>query len=224
MTDKPLMSTIRYLVNALTNFDVQNPRNLPSSGGILLTTNHISRLDTPLLIGSTDRKDIVAIVAKKYQKKPFFKWVLERMGTLVWMDRERMDFSAIREALSYLRKGFVVGIAPEGTRSHGAKGLLEGKQGAALLAARAAVPIIPVCIIGSDRIYQNWMRFRRPPITIKFGKPYYLPEIDLNDRQAWLMRCTEEIMCRIAALLPTEYRGFYADHPRVKELLGDWES
>jgi 1-acyl-sn-glycerol-3-phosphate acyltransferase len=53
------------------------------------------------------------------------------------------------------------------------------------------------------------------------GKPYYLPEIDMANRQAWLERYTDEIMCQIAALLPLEYRGFYADHPRLKELLAE---
>jgi 1-acyl-sn-glycerol-3-phosphate acyltransferase len=221
MKKKPLMSTIRFLVRLLTKFDVQNADHIPETGGILLTTNHLSRLDTPLLIASTRRDDLVAIVAKKYQKKPFFKWILDQIGTMVWMDREKTDFSAIREALNHMRHGALVGIAPEGTRSHNGLGLLEGKQGAAVMAARAEVPILPVGIIGSDQIYASWGKLRRPHIIMRFGEPYTLPEMDRDDRQAWLEKYTDEIMCRIAALLPPAYRGFYADHPRLKALLAE---
>lgn len=217
----PLLAPIRFLVRTITKFQVENGENIPAEGGVLLTTNHLSRLDTPLLLAITDREDLVAIVAKKYRKMFFFRWVLSKVGTMVWMDRSTTDFSAMRDALEQLRKGAIVGIAPEGTRSRNSKGLLEGKPGAALMAARASVPIVPVGIIGSEKINQYWLKLSRPPVTIRVGQPYTLPEIDRDNRQESLLRSTEEIMCRIAALLPPEYRGFYADHPRLKELLAE---
>jgi 1-acyl-sn-glycerol-3-phosphate acyltransferase len=178
-------------------------------------------LDTPILLAITDRDDLVAIVAKKYKEKPFFKWILEKVATMVWMDRTKTDFSAMREAIDQLRAGAMVGIAPEGTRSRETIGLLEGKPGAALLVAQTSVPIVPVGIIGSEKINQHFLRLKRPPVTIRVGEPYTLPEIDRNDRQGWLSRSTEEIMCQIAALIPEEYRGFYNDHPRLHELLAE---
>jgi 1-acyl-sn-glycerol-3-phosphate acyltransferase len=219
MDSKPLLNLIRFLVKTLLKFQVINQERIPGEGGILLTTNHLSRLDTPILMAITDRNDLVAIVAKKYQEKPFFKWILGKLGTMVWMDRTRTDFSALRDALDHLRHGAIVGIAPEGTRSSENKGLLQGKQGAALMAARASVPIIPVGIIGSENINEAWLHLRRPEVTIRVGEPYTLPAMDQENKQAWLARNTDEIMCRIAALLPQEYWGFYADHPRLAELL-----
>lgn len=221
MKKYPLLEPVRFLVRTLTKFHVENQERLPKTGGVLITTNHLSRLDTPILLAITDRNDLVAIIAKKYQEKPFFKWVLEKVGTMVWMDRTRTDFAAMRDALDQLRHGAMVGIAPEGTRSRGTKGLLEGKPGAALMAARASVPIVPIGIVGSENINQHFMRLKRPPVDIRVGEPYRLPEMDREDRQGWLSRSTDEIMCRIAALLPPEYRGFYADHPRLKELLAE---
>lgn len=221
MPGQPLFPLVKYFVNHLTRYEVVNGERIPPQDGLLMTTNHLSRLDVPFLMAMTDRTDQVAIVAKKYQEKPFFKWLLGKIGTIVWMDRDETDFTALREVLEYLRKGHVVGIAPEGTRSHGGVGLLEGKQGAAVMAARASVPILPVGIVGTEKIYGGWLKLRRPPVTIRVGKPYYLPEIDMANRQAWLEQYTDEIMCQIAALLPPEYRGFYADHPRLKELLAE---
>jgi len=219
MSQYPLLSTVRFLVRRLTKFNVINPQNIPEKGGVLITTNHLSRLDTPIMLAITEREDLVGIIAKKYKEKPFFKWILEKMGTMIWMDRENTDLSAIRDALDYLRHGAIVGIAPEGKRSRDSQGLLQGKRGAALMAARASVPIVPVGIMGSDEVYDHWLRLRRPPITVNVGKPYTLPEFDMGDRQGWLSRCTDEIMCQIAALLPQEYRGFYTNHPRTLELL-----
>jgi len=219
MKKYPLLEPIRSLVKTLTKFSVENKERLPKEGGVLVTTNHLSRLDTPILLAITDRDDLVAIVAKKYKEKPFFKWILEKVATMVWMDRTTTDFSAIREAIEQLRKGAMVGIAPEGTRSRESTGLLAGKPGAALMVARTSAPIVPVGIIGSDKINQHFLRLRRPPVTVRVGEVYTLPEMDRDDRQGWLSRSTEEIMCRIAALLPPEYRGFYKDHPRLQELL-----
>lgn len=219
MSDYPLLKPIQFLVRTLTKFEVIHPENLPKTGGALITTNHLSRLDTPLLLAITDRTDLVGIIAKSYLEKPIIKWILQKAGAMVWMDRATTDFTAIRDALTYLREGAIMGIAPEGTRSHEAKGLLKGKAGAALMADRAGMPIVPVAILGSDQIYAHWMKLRRPNVTITIGEPYFLPDIDFGDRQTWLAACTDEIMCRIAALLPPEYRGVYKDHPRLRELL-----
>lgn len=221
MNDTPLLPVIRWLVKVLTKFEIIDGENLPAQGGVLVTTNHLSRLDTPFLLSITDRNDLVAIVAKKYRRKPFFKWILGKIGTMVWMDRENTDFAAIRDALEYLRQGAIVGIAPEGTRSHESEGLLEGKQGAAVLAARANVTIVPIGIIGSEKVNDGWEHLRRPPVTIRVGKPYTIPPMDRENRQAWLVQYTDEIMCRIAAMLPEDYRGFYTDHPRLQELLAE---
>lgn len=223
MKKTPLLPVVRWLIKVLIKFNVEDEENLPKTGAALVTTNHLSRLDTPFLLTITERDDLVAIVAKKYRRKLFFKVILEKIGTMVWMDRETTDFSAIREAVNYLRQGAIVGIAPEGTRSRESKGLLEGKQGAAVLAARANVPIIPVGIIGSDNVNAYWAHLRRPPVTIRIGEPYFIPAMDRDNRQAWLSKYTDEIMCRIAELLPEKYRGFYADHPRLKELLAEKE-
>ncbi len=218
MSQYPLLKPIQFLVRTLTNFQVIHPENLPKTGGALITTNHLSRLDTPLLLAITDRTDLVGIIAKSYLEKPIIKWILQKAGKMVWMDRSTTDFGAIRDALVLLREGAIMGIAPEGTRSHEAKGLL-GKPGAALMADRAGVPLVPLAILGSDKIYQGWMKLHRPTVTVTIGEPYHLPEVDFGDRQAWLTRSTDEIMCRIAALLPPEYRGHYKDHTRLKELL-----
>jgi 1-acyl-sn-glycerol-3-phosphate acyltransferase len=138
----------------------------------------------------------------------------------VWLDRYEADFRTLRIVLKRLKKGEILGMAPEGTRSE-TEALVMGKPGAAYLAAKANVPIIPVGLTGTeDRVVKYRLRhLRRLDINIRIGEPFYLPPMDRKNRDEYLDQSTEEIMCRIAELLPPQYRGVYADAPRLQELL-----
>jgi 1-acyl-sn-glycerol-3-phosphate acyltransferase len=117
-----------------------------------------------------------------------------------------------------LKAGGVLGLAPEGTRSHTGQ-LQEGKTGAAYLADRAGVPIVPVALAGTENVWRNLKRLRRTPVACTIGQPFRLPS-DGRAKGEQLKHLTDEVMCRIAALLPPQYHGAYAGHPRLKELLG----
>lgn len=222
MKRQTIMRIIGKVAKLIVNLKVTGYEDLPQAGGFLLTTSHTSRLDTPFLMLSTPRQDVIAILADKYKKKFFFGWFLESVG-VIWMNREVSDFGAFRKAVDHLKKGWIVGIAPEGTRSADLK-LQEAKPGAALLASKAGVPVVPAGITGSHDMGKRLLRFQKMDVHVNFGKAYYLPPMDNNDHKAWLAACTDEIMCRIAALLPPENRGVYAEHPRLKELLQEAES
>jgi 1-acyl-sn-glycerol-3-phosphate acyltransferase len=83
------------------------------------------------------------------------------------------------------------------------------------------VPIVPVGIVGSEdkKVAANLKRLRRTPVEVHVGMPFMLPPAPVKDRDRVLKEYTDEVMCQIAAQLPPEYWGFYADHPRLKEIL-----
>lgn len=122
--------------------------------------------------------------------------------------------------IALMEAGKCLIIAPEGTRSRSGS-LIEGKPGVAYLAARSGFPIIPVGITGTEdkTIFRNIKRFKKSTVTLTGGKPFVIPPLPNKDRDAALRNATDEVMCRIAALLPETYRGIYKDHPRMKELL-----
>ena len=159
------------------------------------------------------------LVAEKYREIPLVPWLVKLLDG-IWVDRFNADMGAVREALRRLHKGGVLTLAPEGTRSK-TGALIKGWAGASYLAAKAGAPIIPVALVGTeDRVVlSNLQRLKRSPIVAYAGKPFTLPPLPNKDREAALEADTDEIMCRIAALLPPDYRGVYADHPRLKELL-----
>lgn len=211
-----MYSILRFLFRNLTRVEVQHPDKVPATGACILATNHMSRLDVPLLMITTPRHDLIALVADKYKTNILFSFMVQVTGS-IWLDRKMADFTAFRSALDYLRKGGVLGIAPEGTRST-VRALLPGKAGAVLLAEKARAPIIPVGIAGTEDSVSQLFHLRRPALVVRYGEPFTLPPMDREDRDAWLQQSTDEIMCRIAVLLPEKYHGAYAGHPRVKEL------
>jgi 1-acyl-sn-glycerol-3-phosphate acyltransferase len=211
-----LQSIVRILLTGLATVEFSGTEHLPKQGGVMVTTNHMSQLDTATLFINPGRSDITALITDKYQKYLFFRWFVRTAGG-IWIDRTKADFSAFRATIEVLKKGQAVGIAPEGTRSETAQ-LQEGKPGAVLLALKAGVPVVPVGIYGSENAFDQLYSFKRPHIHACFGPAYTLPPLDRENRDEALAWATEEVMCRIAVLLPQQYWGFYADHPRVKEL------
>lgn len=214
-----LYRLVSFVFRHLTTTTFIGSEHIPPTGGFVMATNHISRLDTPVLFINPVRRDMTALVADKYMNHILFRW-FTRIAEGIWIDRTKADFSAMNQALAMIRTGRPMGIAPEGTRSTTAR-LLEGKPGVVLLAQRAQVPIVPVGIWGTEKTQPNLIRLRRGIIHAHFGPAFNLPPLPREGRDAEIQRQTDEVMCRIAVLLPPEYRGFYADHPRLQELLAE---
>jgi 1-acyl-sn-glycerol-3-phosphate acyltransferase len=209
MKKKTLQTIVRFLLRALTDTQYFGLENIPKSGGVILAINHLSYLDTPLLLVNPVRPDITALVTTKYEEKALIGWFV-RTAQGIWINRDIADFSAVREAAKALKKGLALGIAPEGTRSK-TGGLQEAKPGTVMIAVKTGAPIIPVGITGSEIAFHELARFRRPKLTVRFGEPFVIPPIQSSGRSKALQTWTDELMRRIAALLPQSYRGVYAD-------------
>lgn len=214
---KFLHRLLRLLVRILTRTEVAGLENIPSKGAYILAANHLGLLDPVIVFTMLERQDATGIVAKKHQRNPIFRWIVDSVDG-IWINRNEADSRAIRQAKAYLDRGGILGLSPEGTRSP-THALLPAKTGVAYLADKAGVPIIPVAITGTENGMRKVFALQRPQIRVVVGKPFALPPVSRQNRDADLKRNTDEIMCRIAAMLPEAYRGVYADHPRLQELL-----
>jgi len=208
MKKETLRKLIKALVKILTRTEFIGLENIPASGGVILAINHMSHIDTLVVFINPIRSDITALVTTKYLERPLVKWFTEVAGG-IWINRDIADFTAIQRASKALADGLALGIAPEGTRSKTGK-MQEGKPGTIMLALKSGAPIVPVGITGTEDALKKLARLRRPRITVRFGEPFTLPEFHPRQRSEELKRWTEILMRRIAALLPEEYRGFYA--------------
>jgi 1-acyl-sn-glycerol-3-phosphate acyltransferase len=218
MKYKTLRSMVRFIMNLIVDIEVRGLEKLPP-GNVIVAANHLGRLDTAALMCILDREDIIMPVAEKYQDHPFYG-ALGRSVNAVWLNRFEADYSAFRQILERMKQGGILAIAPEGTRSKTAA-MQEAKMGVAFLASKSGYPVLPVAVTGTeDRgVVENLKHFRRSKITVRAAELMYIDIPKGKGREEALRQATDEIMCQIAALLPENYRGFYADHPRLKELL-----
>jgi 1-acyl-sn-glycerol-3-phosphate acyltransferase len=218
MKYKTLRSIIRFLLKLIADVEVVGLEKLPQ-GNVLLAANHLGRLDTAVLLYAIDREDIIIAVAEKYKNHPLFG-AMGRAVDAVWLNRFEADFSALRELLARMKKGGLMVIAPEGTRSK-TEALQPGKLGAAFLAGKSGYPVLPVALSGTeDRvIVENLKKFRRSKIRAVAGDLFTVEIPKGGGREQAMREATDELMCRLAAELPEKYRGVYAEHPRLKELL-----
>ena len=135
---------------------------------------------------------------------------------VIWLHRGRPERRAVRAALDGFAEGRIIVIAPEGRYSL-IGGLEEGSHGAAYLAFKADVPIVPVVVIGTENahVYGHMRRWQRAPVTFRVGKAFRLSQ--QADRREVMREGTHQIMVSLANLLPESYHGIY-------RTVSDWQS
>ena len=210
---------ISLLLNLVARIDIHGYEYLPAEGNCVVATNHLGIIDVPIGLYALKRWDIFVMIGEKWEKVGLFRWAGKYLN-LIFIDRFNPDIKTLRKVISLMEKNKILVIAPEGTRSR-TGALIEAKPGVSYLAAKLNRPIVPVAITGTEDevLLANLKRLRRSDITVTAGPAFTLPPLPRENRDQALKRYTDEIMCRIAAILPEKYRGVYADHPRLKELL-----
>lgn len=209
---------VRFMMRVITRIETHGLEKIPG-GNVIVAANHLGRLDTAVLLCVLDREDIIMPIAEKYKSHPVFG-TIGRAANGIWLNRFEADYSAFRQILERMEGGGLLVIAPEGTRSR-TEALQEGKMGVAFLAGKSGYPILPVAVTGTeDRlIVENLKRFRRTKIVVRTGDLLHIEIPKGRGREETMREVTDEIMCRIGAMLPEKYRGVYSDHPRLKALL-----
>lgn len=197
---------VTVVLRLLTRVKVEGTEQIPKEGAFILAPNHLHVLDVPVLLMFVHRRT-VPFAADKWIGH-FFGWILVTFGNAIFVARGTPDRRALSKALTVLKAGGVLALAPEGTRSRNGT-LGEGHTGLAYLATRAPAAILPVVAYGQEKCFDYWRRLRRVPIYVRFGQVIELPpgrwSVDELEKQ------TEQIMLSLAGLLPVEYRGIYAE-------------
>lgn len=220
MKFKTLRSIVRFIMGIISDIEVVGVENIPQDNiNLLAASNHLGRLDTAVLLCVIDREDIIMAIAEKYKNHPLYG-AIGRAVNGIWINRFEADFSALREILVRMQKGGLMVIAPEGTRSK-TEALQEGKMGVAFLASKSGYPVMPVALTGTEdrKVVENLKRFRRLKIKVVIGEMFTIEIPKGKGREEAMKQATDEIMCRIGAMLPASYRGVYKEYPRLKELL-----
>ncbi len=220
---KFIVFLIRFIINLIAKVEARGYENLPGKGGFVIAVNHLGFLDAPMAYYALNDWNLFIPVAEKWEEIPILRWLGKHLNA-IFIDRFNPDLKAMREMIKRMEDGQTLVIAPEGTRARDEK-MAQGKPGVAYLASKMGWVIVPVAISGTeDRlIIRNLKRLKRSKINLTAGKSFTLPSFPTEDREEKLQQYTDEIMCRIAVLLPEHNRGYYANHPRLKELLAEKE-
>jgi 1-acyl-sn-glycerol-3-phosphate acyltransferase len=190
---------------------VDHVTNVPAGEGVILAANHRSFMDSIFLALASPGP--VAFVAKaEYFEHRVTRWLFSSTGQI---PLRRGSPSGAREALAaaseVLEDGGTLGIYPEGTRSRDGK-LHRGKLGPARLAAATGAAIVPVGLVGTDKVQLPDERlphlFR--PVAVRFGQPRRLPSGDGRVGARHLRAATDELMADIAELSGAEYVDSFA--------------
>lgn len=202
---RPLVRGLFYILADVT---IHGQEHIPAPGACLITPNHLATYDPPLLLTFWPYSLEVMGAANIRDGRDFFGFVSRSYGTYP-VNRDGVDTVALRTALRLLADDKPVLLAPEGGRSP--TGLRAGHPGAAYLALKAKVPIIPVGITGTENMFAAGTR-PRWSLAMRIGRPYTLPDLPLTprERKQSMAEATEIIMRQIADLIPPEYRGIYA--------------
>jgi len=198
----------KALVTLLCRVDDAQLSQVPVAGPLILVTNHVSFLEIPVLHSRLHSRRIFALAKAESWKNPFLRWLFNLWGAIP-VRRGETDLAALRRSLAVLDDGAILAIAPEGTRSRSGR-LQKARAGVVSLALRSGAPILPLAFYGGEQLGRNLRRLRRTPFHIAVGEAFRLEPGEGRLTQEKRQELADEIMYRLAALLPPEYRGEYA--------------
>jgi 1-acyl-sn-glycerol-3-phosphate acyltransferase len=199
------------VINAVWRPRVEGLDNIPVSGPAILAANHLSFSDSIFLPSALQRP--VYYLGKADYFRGWQRHFYENVGVMP-VARQGGDAgeASLRRGLQVLRRGHLLGIYPEGTRSPDGR-LYRGKTGPARLALRSDAPIIPVGIVGTDRVLATGAKLPRiHQVTLRIGRPLYIAGRygRSEDNRFALRSATDELMYELMLLSGQEYVDEYA--------------
>ena len=198
---------IKHFFRIICRVDDSQLGRVPKTGPLILAANHINAIEVPVVFTHLQPRPITGMAKIETWDNPFKGWLFSLWGAIP-VERGTADLSAFRKSLEALSAGRILAIAPEGTRSYDGQ-LGPGNTGIIMLAVRSQAPVLPMVFYGHENFWENLKHLRRTDIHIAVGRPFNVDPSAL-DREA-RHQAVGEIMYQLAQLLPSEYRGVYAD-------------
>lgn len=183
----------------------------PMKGPLIVISNHTGQIEVPLFFALLQPRKFTGWA----KIETWDNWFLNRVFNLwgvIPIRRGEADTTALRKAMEALNNGMIFGIAPEGTRNKTGR-LNRAFPGAVLLAVRSGVPILPIAHWGGENYLKNLKRLKRTDFYMRVGNVFRLKVDGVKMRGETRQQIADEMMYRVAELMPQEYRGAYEKAP-----------
>jgi 1-acyl-sn-glycerol-3-phosphate acyltransferase len=200
----------------LTRLEIQGEENLPLGGPLLVVFNHFGFID-PAAIVRAAPWPLEFVGGAITPHAPAWTRIIPFLWGYHKLYRGTGATGALRAAESILKKGGVLGIAPEA--GNWATILRPPRPGTAFLAAKTGAPLLPVGLDGLTEVFPSLFRGRRAKVTVNIGKPFgpFTATGSGRERREQLDEIGHEIMRHLAELIPPAKRGHYSDDPAIRE-------
>jgi 1-acyl-sn-glycerol-3-phosphate acyltransferase len=215
LSQRVVVITFKTLTRILSRIDKSELQMVPDKGPLILVTNHVNILEIPLLYTQLQPRPVTGFALSTRWDSAWTRWLLNVVDAIP-LRRGEADLEAMRIAREKLQAGCIVGVAPEGTRSYNGR-LQTAHAGVVLLALHSGAPLQPLVFYGHEGFPDTLKHLQRTDFHIRVGKRFYLDtggeKVNRDSRSQML----DQIMYQLAALLPPEYRGAYADLTKASE-------
>jgi 1-acyl-sn-glycerol-3-phosphate acyltransferase len=178
-------------------------------GPLIAYSNHTGSIEVPLMFTQLQPRPVTGLAKIESWDGWFLRWIFNLWGAIP-LRRGEADMTAMRKALEALKAGYIIGMSPEGTRNK-TGALIEAHPGIVSLALHSNAPLIPIAHWGGENFSANLKHLKRTDFHIRVGEPFYLDSQGEKLTRQVRQQMLDELMYRLAVLLPEEYHGVYAN-------------
>lgn len=200
---------IRVYTRITCRIDAPDLKKVPRQGPLIAISNHTGQIEVPLIFAHLQPRRVTGWAKIESWDNKFLNWVFTVWG-MIPVRRGEADMHALKAAIRALENGYILGVAPEGTRNY--NGILKrGLPGAVTLALHTGAPVIPIAHWGGENFMKNLKRFKRTDFHIRVGKSFRVETGGIKVTGEIRQQIVDDMMYELAKLLPEEYRGVYSD-------------
>lgn len=198
---------VKFGTSILCRIDAPDLNKVPLKGPLIVYSNHTGQIEVAVLFSHLQPRPLTGWAKMEAWDNAFLNWLFNLWG-IIPVRRGEADTTALRKAIAALEKGYIFGIAPEGTRNISGR-LKRALPGTVMLALHAGAPLMPVAHWGGENFLKNLARLKRTDFHVRVGEPFHLNVAGIRITRELRQQIVDEMMYRLAELLPPEYRGEY---------------
>jgi len=198
---------VKWGTRILCRIDAPDIDKVPMKGPVIGYANHSAMVEVPVFFGLLQPRRITGWAKIELWDNFLLGWILD-LWNIIPIKRGEADTTALRKAVEALNEGYIFGLAPEGTRNVTGQ-LKRAHPGAVMLALHSGAPLVPIAHWGGENFLKNFKRLKRTDFHVRIGDPICLKLDGARVTKEMRQQIVDEMMYRLAVLLPPEYRGEY---------------